>query len=109
MDLHRLLIPLCLISIIWIQCGPTDEEIENEARAIFHQKVQELRDKHTKECRKEAVRLAEIEVDSILAARAASPLNDSLYRPTVPGKPEFVPLDSAALNSKRSVKPILQG
>lgn len=97
----------CILSI-FTSCGPSDEDIEREARLVYEQKVAQLKSSQAQECLEEAIQNAEILVDSILAQRAENPLIDSLYRPPAPNRPDFVPLDSSILNSKRSVKPIIK-
>ena len=46
-------------------------------------------------CRSTILSLAETSVDSIILNLEIDPLKDTLYAPTIPDKPSFVPVDSA--------------
>ena len=76
------------------------------AKQEFERKVMDLRTERERVCYKNAFAEAEILSDSIVRTLQINPLGDSLYRPAVPSRPDFVPTDSTEVNSKRSVKPI---
>ena len=88
-------------------CGSSDEEMRKLAIEEFERKVKILKSEQRQLCFKSALIIAEQKADSIIFERRINPLRDSLYRPRIPEKPAFVPTDSAVVNSKQTVNPIL--
>ena len=88
-------------------CKLSKEEKEMLAKAEFERKVSELKAERERVCYKNAFAEAELLADSIVRTLQINPLGDSLYRPEIPQRPDFVPTDSIEVNSKRSVKPII--
>ena len=97
-----------LLAIIFSSnaCGISEEEIELQAKIRLDRRVEELKAEKIKECKQEIYRKAEIIVDSIIREMSINPLNETLYKPTIPERPEFVEVDSNVFISKHSVKPI---
>ena len=88
-------------------CDESKEEIQAKVQAHYQTRVAELNAKKRAECRTEALRIAEIIADSIVYSLQINPLSDSLYQPSIPERPKYVPVDSSVFDSKHSVKPIL--
>ena len=61
----------------------------------------------TQICDRAAEEEAELIADSLISLMQINPLKDSLYRPFVPPKPSFIKTDSTVVNSKQTVKPII--
>ncbi len=98
---------LLALLLLLVSCGGlTEEEINAQAKERFERRVEELRKEKIKECKQEIARKAEIIVDSIMSALHINPLNETLYKPPIPERPEFVEVDSSVFISKHSVKPI---
>jgi len=88
-------------------CGLSEEEVVRIATQEYERKARLLRQQEADICKKAALEIAEIKADSIVRSLQLNPLKDTLYRPPVPPKPAFIETDSARVNSKQTVKPIL--
>ena len=99
-----------LVSVLFLigACDNTEEErlktewVENEVNSLIEQyKVQKM-----KECMEEIIKEAEYVVDSLLSDKDL--FNDIITDrlPMKPTKPEFVPLDSIALQNHK-VEPVV--
>jgi len=97
-----------LISSAIIGCGISDEEANLLIQQELQRKVDQLKKERVLICDKERDWRAEALADSIIRELRLNPLKENQYRPVVPPRPDYVPTDSAAVNSKRSVKPILK-
>ena len=101
------------ISIIWItflvcSCGMSTEERDRLIKEEFERKMNVFIAEQTQRCDKAAEEEAEIIADSLISLMHINPLKDSLYRPFVPPKPDYVQTDSTVVNSKQTVKPIIE-
>ncbi len=100
-----------LVYVIFIMslssCGISNEEVVELAKEEYDRKVQILREEQRLICIKSALEEAERQADSIIFQMRINPLGKSLYRPRVPPKPSYIITDSTVINSKHSVKPIL--
>ena len=99
---------IILILALFAGCEMPPEEKLRLAREEFDRKIQRLELERAEICLNEALAIAEAQADSLVQSLQKNPLGDSLYRPEIPTRPEFVPTDSNIVNSKRSVKPIIQ-
>lgn len=106
MKVTVLSIALCLLTLV--SCGLSEEDMMRLAKLEFENKVKLLEQERSLICNKDADARAEILADSIIRELRINPLKDSLYRPFVPPKPTYVETDSTVVNSKQSVKPILE-
>jgi len=93
--------------MICMGCGIDQEEYDRLAKEEYLRKANELKKERLEICNKDADMRAEVIADSIIRQMAINPLKDEQYRPDVPPRPTYVPTDSAAINSKRSVKPLV--
>ncbi len=107
LPISRSLFIIVCCAVTGISCGPSQEEINAQIIARYDMQVAQLKDKKSKECHLEALRIAEIIADSIVSGMQINPLDDDQYRPDIPLRPQYVPVDSSVFESKRSVKPIL--
>ncbi len=101
------LIPIASI-FLWFSCGPSKEELRQQAIAEMNIKIETLKTKKRQECEAQAFMEAEVFVDSIIEAMFLNPINDTLYSPPVPPKPKYVSVDSSVFNSQSSVKPVVE-
>lgn len=88
-------------------CTESQEEIDRQVMEVYEKRVAEFSSQRLEACRLDALRLAEELADSIILSLSLNPLRDSLYRPVIPARPDFIPVDTAVFDSKRSVKPII--
>ena len=88
-------------------CGLSEDEFKRLATEEFERKAKLFRQDQKNLCLKTALEEAERQADSIISNIQFNPLRDTLYRPIVPPKPDYVPTDSAVLKSQQSVKPII--
>ncbi|MFT4566312.1 MAG: hypothetical protein ACI9FN_001267 [Saprospiraceae bacterium] len=94
------------ILLFLVSCGGlSEEEIDTQAKARYEGRVEQLRIEKIKECKIEIDRKADIIADSLIRALHINPL-ETLYKPPIPERPEFVEVDSSVFISKHSVKPI---
>jgi len=98
---------LLFISLLFIGCESSEEDIQVQVDTQYNIKVEELRAKKLLECKSEALRLAEVIADSLVRALQIDPLSDPLYNPEIPDRPQYIPVDTSVFDSKHSVKPIL--
>lgn len=91
-----------------VSCGPSKDDLQQQAIAELNIKIETLKSKKKKECEAQAFLEAEIYVDSIIEAMFLNPINDSLYSPPVPPKPKYIQVDSSVFNSQSSVKPVVE-
>ena len=93
---------------IFSSCGLSEEEKLELARQECDRKLVAFEKEQRDNCRRAVLGEAERQADSIIISMNIDPLNEELYRPTIPPKPDFVPTDTIKLNSKHSVKPIVK-
>lgn len=106
MKQNLLFLPL-LLALLVIGCTISEEERDRLVEEEYLRKAEILQTERAEVCKKEALWRAEAIADSIIRKLRLDPLNENQYRPPVPERPEYVPTDSSAVNTKRSVKPIL--
>lgn len=97
-----------LVMVIFMACGMSEEEMVTLAKTEYERQVKILEIEQSKLCFKSALAIAEDKADSIIYFLRINPLKEDLYRPDVPDKPDFVPTDSLLINSKQTVKPIIE-
>jgi len=93
--------------LLTFSCTISEEERNILIQGEFKRKADILKAERAEVCKKEALWRAEVIADSIIRHLRLNPLKESQYRPPVPERPDYVPTDSTAVNTKRSVKPIL--
>lgn len=96
-----------LIAIMLGSCGISEDEYDRLVKQEYERQVKHFIIEQNKLCDKAAEEEAEIIVDSLISLLQINPLKDSLYRPYVPPKPDYIKTDSTAVNSKQTVKPII--
>ncbi len=89
-------------------CGISEEEFDRLVIQEYERKIELFIMEQKLLCDKEADEEAELVVDSLISLLQINPLKDSLYRPFVPPKPDYVKTDSTVVNSKQTVKPIIE-
>ena len=85
----------------------SEDEIQDLAFKEFERKERQLREERSQLCIQEILVEAERQADSIIKKMDINPLSDTLYRPVIPSRPIFVKTDSSLINSKGSVKPLI--
>jgi len=96
-----------VITCIIVGCGISDAEFKRLAEEEYQRQLGNFVQERALLCNREADLAAEIIADSLISKMHINPLKDSLYRPYVPPKPVYIKTDSAVVNSKQTVKPIL--
>lgn len=104
----QFIVTLGLVSILSSSCIESKSEIREQALRELDIKIGILKKKKEQECREQAFIEAEIYVDSLIGTMLLSPIDDSLYKPPIPQKPEFIQVDSSVFNSQSSVKPVIE-
>ena len=105
MRLYYLVI-ICML--ICSSCHDDESFIREEAKKEFELKVNAFIQQHEDQCRKEALDEAEIFVDSLIARMGIQPLAEEEYQPEIPGKPEYVPVDSSVFRAREKIRPITE-
>lgn len=100
------------ISSIWIaiaicSCGISEEEYNQLVIQEYERQMNIFIKEQNQICDREAEIEAEVIADSLISLMQINPLKDSLYRPFVPPKPDYISTDSTVVNSKQTVKPII--
>lgn len=88
-------------------CGITEEEYNKLVIQEYERQMALFVKEQTEICDRAAEKEAEVIADSLISLMKINPLKDSLYRPFVPPKPDFIRTDSTVVNSKQTVKPII--
>lgn len=101
---------LLLITILLCCWACNDPTVENRELAFkeLEIKVDFHTNKRLEECRRDAWLDAEEYVDSIVNQLELYLIDNNVYQPTIPQKPNFVPVDSSVFNSKSSVKQVIK-
>lgn len=101
---------LYMTSLLLFLSSCTNGEALNKELALkeLEIKIEQYRSRKMEDCRAEAIKSAEIIVDSIIRTSTFAPIKNQKYNPTIPVKPNYVPVDSSVFKSKNSVKPISQ-
>ncbi len=95
------------LMMVCYSCGDPVAHDLAIAKVEVQIKVDQHRKSRTNECRAEALLKAEEIVDSIILTWDLNPIDDTLYRPTIPDKPKYIPVDTSVFKSESSVKPVL--
>lgn len=93
--------------LLFTGCDISEEEYDRLVEEEYKRKAELLRKERIDICMKEKLYRAELLADSIIKYRQLNPLRENQYRPNIPARPDFIQTDSTAVNSKQSVKPIL--
>jgi hypothetical protein len=91
-----------------ISCNDDQVFIREEAKKEFELKVNAFIKEHEDQCKKEAIDQAETFVDSLIARMGIQPLAEEEYQPEIPGKPEYVPVDSSVFRAREKIRPITE-
>lgn len=101
----RLYIITCLTTLL-IGCQNGQELNKELALQELELKIELYKQRKMDDCKAEAIREAEVLVDSIIQASTFTPIKNQNYNPAIPTKPSFIPVDSSVFKSQNSVKPI---
>lgn len=87
----------CAVGLLMMLCSCVQRNHEFDAAVMvqYLRMKQELEKSSVEACKKAMVAKAEIYVDSILMTLEFDPLNDDMYKPELPERPFFVPVDSS--------------
>ena len=85
----------------FLACTQNDEVLRNAVLDEYRRLRGEFEVTLIEDCDAAILELAEMSVDSIILELNIDPLKDSLYNPSLPVKPEFIPIDSAIFNDGR--------
>ena len=106
MSKMKYILYLCSAFVI-CSCGITEEEYNQLVIQEYERQMALFVKEQTEVCDRAAEEEAELIADSLISLMKINPLKDSLYRPFVPPKPDFIKTDSTVVNSKQTVKPIV--
>ena len=91
-----------------VSCGPSSQDIRDQAHEELAIKIDLLKKKKKEECEAQAFIEAEMYVDSFIKDMLLNPIGDTLYKPPIPPKPDYISVDSSVFNSQSSVKPVIE-
>ena len=98
---------ILMVALLY-SCFNDSDKIRAVARQELEKKINAYRLEKIKECRQLALKTAEDIVDSILFNIDIHPINDSIYKPGLPKKPGFIPVDSSVFDTQKVIVPIVE-
>lgn len=97
---------IIFVAILWTGCQNGQELNKELALQELELKIELYKQRKMEDCKAEAIREAEVIVDSIIQSSTFAPIKNQNYNPAIPTKPSFIPVDSSVFKSQNSVKPI---